>query len=152
MDSRLNYQEVIKHIVSAHAKGYAECSTGQIQTIFDDERKHYLLLDLEWRDDEYIHHAPIHLDVIDDKIWIQYDDTEEGIATDLLDAGVPAQDIVLGFRHPHDRKHTGFADVAAPGICHSAPHTKPERHPLAARTDSVSPFRKPQPSLRTSST
>ena len=40
---------------------------------------------------------------------IQYDDTEEGIATDLLEAGVPKADIVLGFRHPKIREYTGFA-------------------------------------------
>ena len=39
----------------------------------------------------------------------KYDDTEEGVATDLLEAGVPKEDIVLGFRHPKVRQHTGFA-------------------------------------------
>jgi hypothetical protein len=43
------------------------------------------------------------------KLPIQYDDTEEGIATDLLEAGVPKADIVLGFRHPKIREYTGFA-------------------------------------------
>jgi hypothetical protein len=62
-----------------------------------------------WNGDNYLHTTPIHLSLIDDKIWIQYDDTEEGIATDLIDAGVPKEDIVLGFRHPKIRRHTGFA-------------------------------------------
>ena len=66
-------------------------------------------MDLGWNDDKYLHTTPIHLDLIDDKIWIQYDDTEEGVATDLLEAGVPKEDIVLGFRHPKVRQHTGFA-------------------------------------------
>ncbi|BAY29391.1 fdxN element excision controlling factor protein [Nostoc carneum NIES-2107] len=35
--------------------------------------------------------------------------TEEGVASDLLAAGVPKEDIVLGFRHPKIRQHTGFA-------------------------------------------
>jgi hypothetical protein len=39
---------------------------------------------------------------------IQYDETEEGIATDLLEAGVPKEDIVLGFRYPKIREYTGF--------------------------------------------
>ncbi|MFM6201853.1 MAG: element excision factor XisI family protein, partial [Dolichospermum sp.] len=43
------------------------------------------------------------------KIWIQYDDTEEGIANDLIAAGVPKEDIVLGFRHPRIRPFTNFA-------------------------------------------
>lgn len=51
----------------------------------------------------------IHISLIDDKVWVQYDDTEEGVATDLMAAGVAKEDIVLGFRHPKIRQHTGFA-------------------------------------------
>jgi hypothetical protein len=49
------------------------------------------------------------VDLIDHKIWIQYDDTEEGIANDFIAAGVPTQDIVLGFRYPKIRAYTNFA-------------------------------------------
>jgi hypothetical protein len=42
------------------------------------------------------------------KIGIQDDDTEEGVATDLLAAGIPKEDIVLGFRHPNVRQYTEF--------------------------------------------
>ncbi|NET09834.1 MAG: XisI protein [Merismopedia sp. SIO2A8] len=46
--------------------------------------------------------------LVDGNIWIQDDDTEDDIATDWV-AGVPKEDIVLGFRHPKVRQHTGFA-------------------------------------------
>ncbi len=62
-----------------------------------------------WYGDNYVHHAPIHLELIADKIWIQADDTEEGVATDLLEAGVPKKQIVLGFKPPGIRPYTGFA-------------------------------------------
>ncbi|HEW98574.1 MAG: hypothetical protein DRR16_07615 [Candidatus Parabeggiatoa sp. nov. 3] len=51
----------------------------------------------------------IHVDIIEDKIWIQYDGTEEWIATDLVENGVPPETIVLGFRPPEVRPYTGFA-------------------------------------------
>ena len=47
-----------------------------------------------------------------DKIeWglIEEDWTEEGIATDLLEAGVPHEDIVLAFHPPEKRPLTDFA-------------------------------------------
>jgi hypothetical protein len=47
--------------------------------------------------------------LIGGKIWIQYDGTEEGVATELLEAGVPKAHIVLGFRHPRERKYSGRA-------------------------------------------
>ncbi len=65
-------------------------------------------MDIGWNENKYLHATPIHLDLIGDKIWIQYDDTEEGVATDLLAAGVPKEDIVLGFRHPQVRQYTEF--------------------------------------------
>jgi hypothetical protein len=51
----------------------------------------------------------IHLDIKDDKIWIQRDGTEIGIANQLIAAGVPKQDIVLGFQAPYKRSLTEFA-------------------------------------------
>ncbi|NEP33849.1 element excision factor XisI family protein, partial [Moorena sp. SIO3B2] len=35
--------------------------------------------------------------------------TEDGIAGELLEAGIPKERIVLGFKSPGVRKHTGFA-------------------------------------------
>ncbi|MGC1305871.1 MAG: element excision factor XisI family protein [Phormidesmis sp.] len=51
----------------------------------------------------------MHLDIKDGKIWIQHDGTEAGIATQLLELGVPANDIVLAFHSPNMRKFTEFA-------------------------------------------
>ncbi|NEU76972.1 XisI protein [Hassallia byssoidea VB512170] len=110
MDTRLRYQEIIKNLLKEHAQ-YRACipDSYDSQVLFDDERGRYLVLDIGWNDDKYLHATPIHLDLIDDKIWIQFDDTEEGIANDLLAAGVPKDDIVLGFRHPKVRQYTNFA-------------------------------------------
>lgn len=37
---------------------------------------------------------------IDDKLWFQADNTEHGIAPELVQAGIPKSDIVLAFRPP----------------------------------------------------
>lgn len=56
-----------------------------------------------------IHHPLVHLDLIDGKVWIQRDGTEEGIAYDLEAAGIPKSDIVLAFHPIAVRPHTGYA-------------------------------------------
>ena len=110
MDTQLKYQDIIKSILQRHAEYRATLPDGyNSQVLFDNERGQYLILDIGWSNDKYLHATPIHLSLIGEKIWIQYDDTEEGIATDLMEAGVPKEDIVLGFRHPKVRQHTGFS-------------------------------------------
>jgi hypothetical protein len=41
--------------------------------------------------------------------WIEEDWTEAGIADILVRAGVPREDIVLGFQPPDLRQYTDFA-------------------------------------------
>jgi hypothetical protein len=110
MDTQLIYRKIIKNVL----QNYADARTSlpdsyQSQVLFDDDRGQYLILDIGWSGDQYLHATPIHLSLINDKVWIQYDDTEEGVANDLMEAGIPKEDIVLGFRHPKIRQHTGFA-------------------------------------------
>lgn len=51
----------------------------------------------------------MHLEIIGDKIWIHEDGLEDGIATDLLRAGISKSQIVLGFHPPEVRPYTEFA-------------------------------------------
>ncbi|WP_229424134.1 XisI protein [Moorena producens] len=69
----------------------------------------YLLLHTGWKDNRRTHGCSLHLDIKNGKIWIQHDGTEIGIATQLLELGVPAEDIVLGFHSPNMRQYTEFA-------------------------------------------
>ena len=58
-----------------------------------------------------MHGCLIHVDIIDGKIWIQRDGTERGVAQDLIDAGVPRDQIVLAFRAAEARAEAGLAAV-----------------------------------------
>ena len=62
-----------------------------------------------WRGNQRIHSAIIYARLENDKIWIEEDKTEDGIAPELLAGGVTHQDIVLAFRHPEVRPYTEFA-------------------------------------------
>ena len=60
-------------------------------------------------DGRRVHGCLIHIDLIDGKCWIQRDGTESGIALELEAAGIPKDHIVLAFRPPEVRQHTGYA-------------------------------------------
>lgn len=106
---RLDYRELIEKLLQQHACEKHEKDTNKLQVVFDEERDSYLLLYIGWRNEERIHGCTIHIDILDGKIWIQQDFTEEGIANQLVELGVPKTDIVLGFRLPYVRQFTGFA-------------------------------------------
>ncbi len=79
------------------------------QCVFDEERDHYLLLKVGWVGKRRIRGTTLYVRLRNGKFWIEDDMTEEGIATDLLQAGVPKEDIVLAFQPPDARQFTEFA-------------------------------------------
>ncbi|GAK59486.1 XisI protein [Candidatus Vecturithrix granuli] len=109
MDTLETYRQTIQSILTKHAN--VPYAYGDIynQTIFEYQHDSYLLLAIGWQKQRRIHHCLVHTEIIDGKIWIQLDGTEQGIANELIEAGIPKEKIVLGFHPPEIRKHTGFA-------------------------------------------
>lgn len=110
MDSlNIQYREKIENILKDYAIFLASDDQVQIKLVFDRERDHYLLVETGWQNGYRIYGTLLHIDIIDNKLWIQHDGTEEGIAVDLVAAGIPKEQIVLGFRSLEQRKLTEFA-------------------------------------------
>ena len=109
MDKIKKYQHIIEQVLLDYAAiPYANIKV-DTEVIFDEKRHRYLLVNIGWNEGNRIHGCIIHIDIIKDKIWIQRDGTEEGIATDLENAGIAKDEIVLGFREPELRRYTGYA-------------------------------------------
>jgi hypothetical protein len=109
MDTLNNYRQIIQKILTEYSQlpyAYGELER---QLIIDQTANHYLLLTLGWENNQRVHGCLVHIDIINDKIWIQRDFTEEGVASELVELGVPKTDIVLGFKSPFVREFTGFA-------------------------------------------
>lgn len=104
-----DYREVVRRLILEYTTH--KVSHGDIKTeaVMDEERGHYEALNIGWDGERRIHGCFLHVDVIDDKIWIQHDGTSPGIANDLLEAGIPRSAIILGFHPEYVRQHTGFA-------------------------------------------
>ncbi|MDY6937384.1 MAG: XisI protein [Cyanobacteriota bacterium] len=109
MDKLDRYRQFIRDILIQHSKIPYKYGEIKFETVFDRESDRYLLMILGRENKQYQHGCLIHLDIIDGKIWIQRDGTEIGVANELVEAGVPKQEIVLGFKSPERRKDTEFA-------------------------------------------
>lgn len=109
MDTNSAYRQLIERILTEYAQIPYAHGDIQIQTIFDRDGDHYLLM-LVGRDGiRRVHGCLVHVDLIDGKIWIQRDGTEHGIARDFIAASVPKKQIVLAFHSPELREQTEFA-------------------------------------------
>lgn len=109
MDKLNHYRQLIRDILMEYTRIPYKHGDIKFETVFDSESDRYLLMILGRQNKKYHHGCLIHLDIIDDKIWIQRDGTEVGIANELVDAGVPKDKIVLGFKSAELRKDTEFA-------------------------------------------
>lgn len=109
MDTHHTYRQLIERILTEYAQVPYAYGDIQIQTIFDREGDHYLLMLVGREGLRRVHGCLVHIDLIGGKIWIQRDGTEQGIVRDLLGAGVPKEHIVLAFRSPALRQQTEFA-------------------------------------------
>ena len=103
------YRDYIKRILTEFSNYKSLNEEVEAQTIFDIENDHYQLVHVGWRNKRRIYGCVLHVDIKDNKIWIQHDGTEIGIAGELEKLGVPKSDIVLGFHAPYKRKFTDFA-------------------------------------------
>ncbi len=110
MDSLDPRRDILERILTAHTVVPYANAAAHTEAVFDRGRDRYLLIDIGWRGSERIHGALVHVDITaDGRFWIQDDGTEYGIANELVEAGVPREHIVLGFRPPELRPYTGFA-------------------------------------------
>jgi len=104
-----NYTRHIEEIIKRYGNYRPAYGDVEVQIIFDRENRHYQLVTVGWNNDLRIHGCMLHIDIKDDKIWIQHDGTEIGVANELVELGIPREDIVLAFHAPYKRQYTGFA-------------------------------------------
>jgi hypothetical protein len=111
MDQLMDYKASIRTIMEAYARLYRLSPDAEVDEVFitDNEQGVYVLQALGWSGAKRIKHTHLYVRLRNGKIWIEEDWTERGIANDLVQAGVPREDLVLGFQPPEKRALTEFA-------------------------------------------
>lgn len=102
MDKLTRYRDTIERVLRDYAQ--IPYSHGELRsvTVFDRQADHYLLMVLGREGTKRVHGCLVHVDIEDGRFFIRRDGTEYSIARELMDAGVPAQDVVLAFRLPEE--------------------------------------------------
>lgn len=92
------YQACIKRLLTEYEERAPESL--ETELIFDDERMRYLVLRAGWIGEKRIHSPIVHIDIWNDEIVIQANNTEDLLDTELINMGVPRDKIRLGFIPP----------------------------------------------------
>jgi hypothetical protein len=110
MDKLVKYRELVRQVISEYATHKPDHGKIDVQAIIDSENDHYQVMQIGWDKVGRVHGCTVHIDIIGTKVWIQYDGCSYPVAEALIEAGVPKEDIVLGF-HPEELRHhiEGFA-------------------------------------------
>ncbi|OLT63171.1 XisI protein [Moorena bouillonii] len=110
MDKLEVYRQHIQDLLKKRASIKSANPAMETQLIFDTERDHYQMVHTGWKNNTTrIYGCSVHVDIKDGKIWIQHDGSEIAIADQLVELGVPKQDIVLAYQAPIMRQYTEFA-------------------------------------------
>jgi hypothetical protein len=108
VDKLTRYREIVRRLVEEYASHRPSVGEVDSYAMIDPERDRYVAMQTGWANRHRVHGAFLHLDIIDGKVWIQFNGTDQPIAEELVAAGVPKEDIVLAEKPADVRPFTGY--------------------------------------------
>jgi hypothetical protein len=105
------YRALIKRLLGSLAEPSHRRPDPDVDMVcaFDEERDQYLLMSVGWQGNRRQRGTHVYIRLKGGKVWIEDDWTDARVAERLVEAGVPEEDIVLGFHAPSMRRLTEFA-------------------------------------------
>jgi hypothetical protein len=103
MDTREHYRDIIEQVLIPYAERRYSGEDITNEAVFDRERGRFIVASVGWQGYRRVQQNLLHIDLVGDKVWIQRDGTEDGIAGELEAAGIPKSQIVLAFHRAEDR-------------------------------------------------
>jgi hypothetical protein len=110
MDKVKKYQKIVLDILQPYTEIRYANLDAENRLIADKENHRYQIVTIGWDEDgKFVHDCPMHIDIINNKIWVQRNMTEIDLGKELTDRGVPKSDIVVGFFSPKMREYGEYA-------------------------------------------
>jgi hypothetical protein len=108
MDQLCHYRAIVCRLIEEYASYKPAYGDIRTEPVVDQERDHYEVMQVGWNGDCRVHGSIIHIDIRDGKVWIEYNGTDARIGEELVAAGIPRSDIVLGFQPAELRPLTSY--------------------------------------------
>jgi hypothetical protein len=105
MDTILAYRNIIKQIILRYAQLKPSHGNIRLDPVFDEAndslserlRQRYALMQVGWDRQRRVRGNLIYLTIQKDRVFIEYDGTENGITDELVAEGIPRDNITLAF-------------------------------------------------------
>ena len=92
------YREIVRHLIEEYASYKPAYGDIRTEAVVDRDHDHYEVMQVGWQGDRRVHGSIIHIDIRDGKVWLEYNGTDARLGEELVAAGIPRSDIVLGFQ------------------------------------------------------
>src|ERR1700682_6471632 len=86
MDPLSTYRQAVECVLTVYTKIPYARGDLRCEALFDREHDRYALITLGWSGGKRVHFPLVHIDIVGDKVWIEKDNTEDGVATALVHA------------------------------------------------------------------
>ena len=108
MDQLDHYREIVRHLIEEYARYKPAYGDIRTEAVVDRERDHYEVIQVGWNAGRRVHGSIIHIDIRNGKVWIEHNGTDARLGEELVAAGIPRNDIVLGFQSADVRPLTNY--------------------------------------------
>ena len=95
------YKQAIKQLLSTYEA--LETNNSKVILLFDDARQSYMVVRVGWLGQKRIHLCLVHIDICENMVVVQANNTEDMIASELVYLGIPREKIQLGFLPPQQQ-------------------------------------------------
>ena len=96
MDQTLNYADILTQIIREEGKLQPKHGPIRIAAVCDRDTGQYLLIATGWENKQRVDCILLHARLVEGKVVIETDNTEDGLKPALMEAGIPAEDITTG--------------------------------------------------------
>jgi hypothetical protein len=109
MDKVEQYRQLVQALLERCAAQSPIKEGVESQLLMDTQRDHYQWMRVGWHKLQRVYHIVLHLDIKNDKVWIQQNTTDLNLTQELIAIGVAHEDIVLGLQPVYKRELAGVS-------------------------------------------
>ncbi|CCI04626.1 element excision factor XisI family protein [Microcystis aeruginosa] len=96
MDNTVNYADILTQVIRKESAMQPRLQNLKITPVCDPESGNFLIIMTGWEKEAWINTILFHARLFKNKIVIEDDNLEEGLTTNLIQAGIPPEDIITG--------------------------------------------------------